>query len=667
MSTIEERRDSIGSEDSATELVSQGCYIFTPKAHEGARPAKRRKVAKAPKSQGQQDSAFPPLLRGAEKEDISALRYQIFQKEWSTQEARIKGLLELGNTTALKEILEFIHGSSPYSDNGKIPTGLVAAGPSISTHQRLFEQIAGEIRAEYKCPIAQIESAQCTNIKNVLKHIIRQTTNYNQEFGEDDEVDALIKGSSFLNYDLEILKVFVSQHQHDRVIIIFRDSESIDAGLVADLISLFSSWLDRIPFVLLFGIATSIDLFHEKLLRSTIRQMEGRAFEVESAEKALNSIFIATIRQELSGRMWLGPGLSNMLLERQRDHLQSPQAFTRSIQYAYLTHFFANPFSILISEETPPALLSREHCEAIRNLSSFRQFVKEQLDIKNVKLVRSLLNDDEALAKEAVTHISIGQKAINDLLRTVDLIIDIRSRMQPAENDDTALYIKALSGELADSPSIRELMLSLKRIESDTFSTLLTNLPPTLLSDSTISQIQNDLTTLLESTPSTKEARPLRTEQSAHHSTVTTTLINHKISLTKAPSTLTKQDTLYSSILTRFTTFFTTHLSHTLIKPRTLFMNEAFLYDAKSPHRDVFTPKPRFAIERALSAPHDYLNCDCCDGGDGNLSPTQPATAILYQLYLETGALINVFDLWSAFYAIIGGEDGEECEEQLAL
>ena len=41
------------------------------------------------------------------------------------------------------------------------------------------------------------------------------------------------------------------------------------------------------------------------------------------------------------------------------------------------------------------------------------------------------------------------------------------------------------------------------------------------------------------------------------------------------------------------------------------------------------------------------------------LSSTQPATAILYQLYLESGSLVNASDLWSAFNAIVGEEEDE--------
>lgn len=46
-----------------------------------------------------------------------------------------------------------------------------------------------------------------------------------------------------------------------------------------------------------------------------------------------------------------------------------------------------------------------------------------------------------------------------------------------------------------------------------------------------------------------------------------------------------------------------------------------------------------------------------------SLAPTQPATSLLYRLYLESGALISVADLWSAFSAIIGDEDGGDEKE----
>lgn len=45
--------------------------------------------------------------------------------------------------------------------------------------------------------------------------------------------------------------------------------------------------------------------------------------------------------------------------------------------------------------------------------------------------------------------------------------------------------------------------------------------------------------------------------------------------------------------------------------------------------------------------------------------PSEPGTSILYRLYLESGALLNVNDLWSAFQTMVdGNEDVEEMQQR---
>ena len=74
-------------------------------------------------------------------------------------------------------------------------------------------------------------------------------------------------------------------------------------------------------------------------------------------------------------------------------------------------------------------------------------------------------------------------------------------------------------------------------------------------------------------------------------------------------------------------------------------------------------------MEQALSKPSEFLGCECCEPDIGDdesqesvLKSSNPPTSILYQLYLESGALINGFDLWSAFYSVIAGVDADEDE-----
>ncbi|KAJ3494161.1 hypothetical protein NLG97_g4258 [Lecanicillium saksenae] len=90
-----------------------------------------------------------------------------------------------------------------------------------------------------------------------------------------------------------------------------------------------------------------------------------------------------------------------------------------------------------------------------------------------------------------------------------------------------------------------------------------------------------------------------------------------------------------------------------------MFLSESWLYEARAPSKDVFVPRARVVFERSLARPHDYLACECCKSDHDGLQATLPATAILYQMYLETGNLINVADLWTSFYGLVSGQNGQ--------
>ena len=89
-----------------------------------------------------------------------------------------------------------------------------------------------------------------------------------------------------------------------------------------------SSWNDRIPFVLLFGIATSVELFQEKLARETIRYLDGLAFDVQQVDA--EDIFKAF--QSVEKILWIGPALSRIMLQRHRDYIQSHSSFVNSLK-----------------------------------------------------------------------------------------------------------------------------------------------------------------------------------------------------------------------------------------------------------------------------------------------------------------------------------------------
>lgn len=92
-----------------------------------------------------------------------------------------------------------------------------------------------------------------------------------------------------------------------------------------------SSWMDRIPFVLLFGVATSLDLFHERLSRSASRFLDGVQFDVEQTSSLLERIFQKAVAGS-EAPLRLGSVLVSGLMERQLDHVQSVQSFIAALK-----------------------------------------------------------------------------------------------------------------------------------------------------------------------------------------------------------------------------------------------------------------------------------------------------------------------------------------------
>lgn len=89
-----------------------------------------------------------------------------------------------------------------------------------------------------------------------------------------------------------------------------------------------SSWRKQIPFVLLFGIATSVELFYEKLSKDTIKYLDGSAIDAHQVDA--EDIFKAF--QSEQPTLWVGPELSRNILQRQKDYIQSHSSFINSLK-----------------------------------------------------------------------------------------------------------------------------------------------------------------------------------------------------------------------------------------------------------------------------------------------------------------------------------------------
>lgn len=72
-------------------------------------------------------------------------------------------------------------------DIATIPAGFIVTGPNIASQGLLFEQLSSHLRAEVNGLVVVLRSGDASNIKTILKKVIRDATNQKTSIDEDDE------------------------------------------------------------------------------------------------------------------------------------------------------------------------------------------------------------------------------------------------------------------------------------------------------------------------------------------------------------------------------------------------------------------------------------------------------------------------------------------------
>lgn len=289
---------------------------------------------------------------------------------------------------------------------------------------------------------------------------------------------------------------------------------------------------------------------------------------------------------------------------------------------------------------------------------------EDLLEGDSIDEVRNLLENDEHLLQQAFAYFNAGQERMRDIFQAVLLIHACLQHTQSGKKMSVSeISVRALSGELHDSQTVEDMLVNVRTLGSEKLVELFESIPASVFNKTDLGSIQTDLRTLLETH---SEDGPLRSEYNINSAVVKTTIVQQRIRLSKGKADLPAQDLEYTKLIDRLLAALQEYFAETLLAPQELFLNEAFLFDLRNPLKETFAPRPRFALERALISPFDYL-ISSSDTPDVKISARQPAAAILYQLYLESGALVNVHDLWQAFYAVFESDQGKKCDDRVVM
>ena len=440
-----------------------------------------------------------------------------------------------------------------------------------------------------------------------------------------------------------------------------------------------SSWRGRIHFDVLFGVATSVELFQARLLKSTARQLHGAQFDVVQANSVLESVIKSAVAGS-QATLRIGPSLLRSLVERQQEQVAGIQAFISSLKYAYMCHFYANPLSVLLAGDgrLDRKLLQPEHIDAVRTLDSFKAQAEAAIEARQLNHAQSLIEDDAYLVVQILEQGEKREAYLQQLLRSLHLVLSTGL----ASTSFTELYILALSSGISIDQASGTVPLedAVQRLSPEEFPSLISHLLGAIQSGSpelglegwesdaeefvgSLTDLRDEVEGLIERSKSNGTA--LKSKYSAQSRVMRTTVVAQKVQLSRDSATLTEEDKAFTRAVDALLALLSQNLH--CDPADNLFLHEAWVFDSKSPYRDVFVPRPGATFGRALSRPHDYLACACCAKANGGMASTLPTTAILYHLYLEAGALINVADLWAAYYALVGDESDMGLDERSAL
>lgn len=571
-------------------------------------------------------------------------------------------LLQPIDTAILDRIVRFVKGAPTRTDQGRLPTGLIASGPKVGFQTRLLERWPKKTAMVFS-----LHSAQTPNLMTALKNFIRAAIIHLDGM---DGYQTFLNGHKRkipMNYDLRLLQEFMASRNLHTCVLYLTDIEAFDIGLLTDLISVLHDWRDRIPVVLLLGISTTVDLLEARLAKSTIRLLDCKLFDVSIGAYPCLEVYRCLHSQSNSLAPSLGPVASGALLHMSREQDESAANFSRATKYAIMSHFFANALSILLKPASEVVDASRELCEAIRRNDSFRTYAEQKLSEGEAKRVREMLDNDTFLLGLAEQAVRDGQEAMSRHHLAIEVFEAVLNSCNNSEtpSDPFTIRVHALSdSSFLDSALYTELIAKITSLPSDQMRRML----DALQQHNKSPELDiNPLLKKLDRVAPTGAKAPLRSAYDPNRTTTSTTITNNRVALSKHGLKLSVEETEYTHLVDEILSALSSYFENNICNPTTLFMHEAFVYDLKSPLATAFAPRPRYATERALSMPTDYLGCECCEGqATGQISATQPPTSILWRLWCEAGGVVNVRDLWNAFSAIVVGgkqdDDGGEAD-----
>ncbi|XP_034419490.1 origin recognition complex subunit 3 [Cyclopterus lumpus] len=670
----------------STSSVSKGCFVFKPSA-------KKKKTAL---------SLEDHFVHGCEGAENSELRFKLCHDLWDKIQTDTEALQDELNRNILDSLLDFTRKCSStrqHSDwasqmrASEIPTAALVLGVNVPDHDMTFQSLSDLLQQSVTPHVASVQAKECGALKHLMKRVLERLMDTVVDDEDEEEAEqtsaqlnksvhcslstlcawynAKTKKSNTVSPGKKRCSHVGDDLQSPPLVIIFKDLEAFNPRVLQDFILICSRYIERLPLMFIFGIATSPSTIQHMLPHSVSSLLCIELFQSLSCTQHLATVIDKLILTpqfpfKLNGKVM------QVLISIFLYHDFSVRNFIKGIQLALLEHFHSQPLSVLCCKKKAALLnvmhLGPQDLERIRQLQSFKRYVEKQDPQEQV----NLFTDDTHLkevCQKLIKNLRQYHKNYYPILRCLHTLTSSLPRY-PLGKQIRELHLICLDKNIWENEDYQSAMKLLKMLAKDQLIALLQRCEE-ILQAAKSKNIKMALVQLEDMLSKFKQLDTVAAEPSPSvEDSITSPVKNlqKKTDLFQLQKTLlemnesrrSKKLSPFEALRNEALEFIDSLVKSHLSAPESQTLNEVCYYTSSATVRRHLNATPRTSIQAALNIPYYYLQNDRLKTEDGIVSNAAPDICIVYKLHLECGRLINLYDWLEAYSTVVSAAEGND-------
>ncbi|XP_026141118.1 origin recognition complex subunit 3 isoform X2 [Carassius auratus] len=630
-----------------------------------------------------------------DSDDNASDRFKICQKLWETVQMNTEVIQDQLNKKVLDSLAEFIkkHGLGRSSDNwrqraSEIPTAALMLGVNVPDHAMTFRSLCNLLQDSVTPFVVSVHAKECAAVKFLIQKVLEQLMEIGVSVDEEQEDDTALPQRTqctisalcqwYKTVTKKSTKVSPQRKENSTnsdlpqslpVVVIFKDFEAFNPQVLQDFILICSRYTQELPFIFIFGIATSPSAIQHRLPHSVSSLLCIEVFHSLSCTQHLASVFEKLILNsefpfKLSSRV------IQVLVGIFLYHDFSVQNFVKGLQFSMLEHFNSQPLSVLCCQKQEALLsaktLSKKNVERIRHLPSFMRYVETQEPQEQVRL----LTDDEHVKGVCHTLLKNLHKYHKNYYPILQCLHSLTSSLPkfPLGKHIRELHVSCIEKNLWETEEYDSALQLLRILAKDELVAALRKCAEILKS---AKRMQNVLQQLDDFIGRLEALQSVSSEDSSGNGIVSGKIEYQRTDLFQLQKTLLEKESrrtrrmnpfevLRSQVIEFIDSLVREYLTPAELQP----LSEVCYYSSSGVLRQRLNVTPRTSIQAALSHPFYYLQNESLKTNSGTISSAAPDLCIVYKLHLECGRLINLYDWLEAYVTVMSAAEDQDTNSE---